>query len=280
LTSFLPTSEYDNQILPLLRQMSQLEKLTLSLQVHLRISFIDGTHLDNDIISKMPYLHTFIFDIVTEYVIINEKLLPTSDDVRRALIQRGYNVGCYIDYVCNRTGRCHIYSLPFTLERIQEITIKFPGSVFMHVRHLVVSDFFRSIEHDFFVLISQAFPLLEYLTVYSIVEQKKKRSNKPDEHEQAFSIVEFSHLMTLNLSMAHVDYAKQFLLDSNTRLPRLSTLYIDYQKLAEVTEDFTSDTAHANCEKLKNITSFGLPKIIGTKFFNYFPVVVVKSFPF
>jgi hypothetical protein len=122
--------------------MSQLEKLTLSPQVRRQISFIDGTHLDNDIISKMPCLHTFIFDILTEYVIIDEELLPTS---------------------------------------------------------------------------------------------------------------EFSHLMTLNLSMSHIDYAKQFLLDSNTRLPRLSTLYIYYKKLAKATEDFTGNSVHANCEKLKKI---------------------------
>lgn len=143
--------------------MSQLEKLTLSPQVRRQISFIDGTHLDNDIISKMSYLHTFIFDILTEYVIIDEELLPTS---------------------------------------------------------------------------------------------------------------EFSHLMTLNLSMSHIDYAKQFLLDSNTRLPRLSTLYIYYKKLAKATEDFTGNSVHANCEKLKNIIFFGLPRIIGKKFFNYFPFAV------
>jgi hypothetical protein len=77
--------------------MSQLEKLTLSLLVCGRNSFIDGTQLINDIISKMPCLNSFIFDIVTQGVILEEELLPTSDDVRRALTQRGYNVGCYID---------------------------------------------------------------------------------------------------------------------------------------------------------------------------------------
>ncbi|CAF3672654.1 unnamed protein product [Rotaria sp. Silwood1] len=128
--------------------MSQLEKLTLSLYAHGRTSFIDGTHLNNDIIRKMPYLHTFIFDIVTEDIIIT-------------------------------------------------------------------------------------FPLLEDLTVLNTVNQKK-RSNKLDEHEQTFSIIEYSHLMTLDLIMSHGDYVKQFLFNTNTRLPRLSTLSIDYENLNHV----------------------------------------------
>ncbi|CAF1327772.1 unnamed protein product [Rotaria sordida] len=146
--------------------MSQLEKLILSLYVHSRTSFIDGNQLDNDIISKIPYLHSFIFDIVTKDDIIDEEYLPTSDNVRRALIRKAYNVGCYIDYLSTESGRCHIYSLPFTMERIQEITKKFlPDGVFINVRKLCVNDSVRSIEYDFFVLISQAFPLLEDLTV-------------------------------------------------------------------------------------------------------------------
>jgi hypothetical protein len=266
--------EYDSEIVPYLRQMSQLEKLTLSLVVRGRTSFIDGTHLNNDIINKMPYLHTFIFDIVTEHVTINEENLPTSDDVRHALIQRGYNVGCYIDYHETESGRCHIYSLPFTMNRINAFTIKFvPCGVFMNVRKLCVNDPMRPIEHDFFLLISQAFPLLEDLTVSSMMEQKKQ-PNKLDEHEQTFSIIEYSHLITLDLNMSHVDYAKQFLLDSNTHLPRLSTLSIDYEKLVNITEDFTSNRAHGNCANLKNIIFREQIRVVGKNFFIYFPHVV------
>jgi hypothetical protein len=145
LTSFWATLEYDNQIVPLLRPMSQLQKLTLSLLVCSRNSFIDGTQLVNDIINNMPCLNSFIFDIVTQGVTIDEELLPKSDEVLCALIPRGYNVGCYIDYLYNTFGRCHIYSLPFTMKRIHEITTKFPGGIYTHVRHLVVNDFFRSI---------------------------------------------------------------------------------------------------------------------------------------
>lgn len=50
--------------MPLLRRMTHLEKLALSLRVGERDSFIDGTYLDSYILSQMPHLHTFHFYIV------------------------------------------------------------------------------------------------------------------------------------------------------------------------------------------------------------------------
>jgi hypothetical protein len=74
-------------VMPLLRRMTYLEKLTLSLRVGNKDSFIDGTYLNNYMLSYMPHLHTFHFDIVTEYVRINEQQpKPTPDDIRRTFI--------------------------------------------------------------------------------------------------------------------------------------------------------------------------------------------------
>ncbi|CAF4211793.1 unnamed protein product [Rotaria socialis] len=67
--------------------MLQLEELTLSLIVGDQTSFIDGTHLVNNILNRMSYLQTFIFNIITEYVRMDEELLPTLDDIERPLIQ-------------------------------------------------------------------------------------------------------------------------------------------------------------------------------------------------
>ncbi|CAF4846009.1 unnamed protein product, partial [Rotaria magnacalcarata] len=72
--------------------MLQLEELTLSLIVDNRTSFIDGTHLINNILNSMSYLQTFIFNIITEYVTMDEERLPTLDDIEQPLIQRGFNV--------------------------------------------------------------------------------------------------------------------------------------------------------------------------------------------
>ena len=115
-------------MVPLLRRMTHLEKLTLSLRVGERNSFIDGTYLNNYILSQMPRLHTFHFDIVNEYVSINEhQPKPTPDDIRRTFTERGYHVDCYIDYRFYNSGRCHVYSLPFHSERMCHITHSFPG---------------------------------------------------------------------------------------------------------------------------------------------------------
>ncbi|CAF2094422.1 unnamed protein product [Rotaria magnacalcarata] len=51
LYAYLPTTEFDNEVVPFLRRMSHLEKLALSLGLRGRTSFLDGTHLDNCILS-------------------------------------------------------------------------------------------------------------------------------------------------------------------------------------------------------------------------------------
>jgi hypothetical protein len=254
--------------------MSQLEKLTLSLCVCNRTSFIDGNHLNNNIINTMPYLHTFIFDIVTECVTIDQEHLQSSYDIQRPLIQKGYHVACYINYLPAGIHRCHIYSLPVTMKYINPITSKFPfDDIFIYVRKLCVKDRRSSIEYDFFIRIPQAFPLLEDLTVLNYEKQ-----NKRFEHEQMSSIIEYSHLMTLNLGRSHVDHAKQFLLDTNICLPCLRTLIIDYGNLVNVTENFTNNTVRDKCKNLKMIKFLKdfTKGIVDKNFSNYFPFVYYR----
>ena len=253
--------------------MSQLNKLTLSLFVQNRTSFIDGTQLDNGILSKMPYLQSFIFDIVTENVEINKEPLPSSYDIRRTCIQRGHHVDCYVDYHTG-IGRCHIYSFPFVMERMHAVTNSFPGGLFVSVRSLRVNDYFRPFEHDFFARIARDFPLLNSLEVFNGYRQKKKLTHHPNEHEETSSIIQYSHLVELKLSFVHIDYVKQFLLASNTRLPRLNKLYVSYNKLKTVTENFTSAATRANCAKLKHITfdSTAIEKY-SKNFYRYFPLL-------
>ena len=107
--------------------MIHLKKLTLSLRISATNSFIDGTYLHNYILSQMPYLHTFHFDIVTEHV-NQQQFKTTPDDIRRTFIERGHNVDCYFDYEYG-IGRCHVYSLPFHIDRMYQITSSFPGGI-------------------------------------------------------------------------------------------------------------------------------------------------------
>ncbi|CAF1379273.1 unnamed protein product [Rotaria sordida] len=272
LTSLRRTNEYDNQVLPLLHQMLQLEELTLSLIVDDQTSFIDGTHLVDNILNKMSYLQTFIFNIITEYVTMDEELLPTLDDIERPLIQRGFNVNCYTDYNEFYKCQCHIYSLPFTIDCMHIHSSKFHGGLFRTVRYLYVQDFVRPFEHDFFARIAQAFPLLSKLTIFNKHKQAKL-TQRQDKHESTSSVIEFSHLMILNVAMSYIDYAKQFLFDFNTHLPCLNRLHIKYEDLVIVTENFTNNGTRTNCSKLQHIIFDSIPTIYPENFYLYFPLL-------
>jgi hypothetical protein len=162
-------------VIRLLRRMTYLEKLTLSLRVGPKNSFIDGTYLDNYILGQMPHLHTFDFDIVTEYVSINEQLpRPTPDDIRRTFMERGRHVDCYIDYQFTGSGRCHVYAVPCYMERLCNITHGFPGGMFINVSVLCMKDHGHPFEHKFFAQISRSFPVLSRLIIASMKEQKEK----------------------------------------------------------------------------------------------------------
>jgi hypothetical protein len=253
--------------------MSYLEKLTLSLSIKNRSSFIDGTHLDKDILSNMSQLRTFIFDIVTEEVMINEEILPSSDDIRRTFIQRGYHVDCYIDYCPNEGSRCHIYSLPYIMDCLHYISNNFPGGVFMTVRRVNLYDTTRPFEHDFFVRLSQSFPLLKILSLTNTIKQKKKRSYQSNQYEQTSLIVKYPHLTDLYFGCVPIDYVEQFLIDSNTCLPCLRKIYIEYEKLFTVTENFTSKATRTTCSKLKDIIFEEGSIVCSKEFYLYFPLL-------
>jgi hypothetical protein len=253
--------------------MSKLEKLTLSLIVCRRVSLIDGNHLVNDILSKMSDLHSFIFNIITDRIIIDEEFLPTSDHILHPLIEKGCNVGCYTDYCTINNGQCHIFSLPFTLERMHMFTNKFPDGLFVNVRHFVARAVWHPFEHEFFARISKALPLLNKLTVCNEVGQKKKLTYQQGEYVQPSSVIEFPHLTILNVGGASLDYVEQFLFDFYTRLPCLNTLYVSYELLMFATQHFTFDAARANCLKVKHIFFNRRAQICTKKFWNYFPLL-------
>ncbi|UJR29391.1 hypothetical protein I4U23_010603 [Adineta vaga] len=83
---YLITSVFDSVILPFLHRMTYLEKLSLSIRFGERDSFIDGRYLDNYLVSQLPNLHKFHFNIITENIRFDEfEPKPTSHDIRRHL---------------------------------------------------------------------------------------------------------------------------------------------------------------------------------------------------
>ncbi|CAF4055545.1 unnamed protein product, partial [Rotaria magnacalcarata] len=75
---------YDAQIVPLLRHMSYLEELTLYLCIENRDTFVDGTHVHNEILSHMPQLHSFVFYIRTDNDTIDSMRKLSNDDILQA----------------------------------------------------------------------------------------------------------------------------------------------------------------------------------------------------
>jgi hypothetical protein len=106
-------------------------------------------------------------------------------------------------------------------------------------------DNWRPFEHEIFVRISQACPLLNKLRIIN-------RSN---------------------LYRSSLDYAEQFLFDFKPRLPCLNTLHIKYVDLVILTENFTNNVARTNCSKLQHIIFDSPPMIYPEHVSLYLPFV-------
>jgi hypothetical protein len=122
-----------------------------------------------------------------------------------------------------------------------------------------------SFEHVFFEWTARAFLLLKYFTLHNLTSQENKRNDK-----QNSSIIKYLHLITLNLSNIHIDYARQFLCHINTQLPNLHTLMIEYEQLETVTNNFTSDLTRINCAQVKQLLTNEL-NVYPEHFYLYFP---------
>ncbi|CAF3978235.1 unnamed protein product [Rotaria magnacalcarata] len=73
LTSYNQTLDYESHVVPLLCRMRYLQQLTLYVIVTIRSTFIDGIHLSNEILDRVPQLQTFNFNIIT-YADANNQL--------------------------------------------------------------------------------------------------------------------------------------------------------------------------------------------------------------
>ena len=137
-------------------------------------------------------------------------------------------------------------------------------------------DYDRPFEHDYFVKISRSFPLLCHLRINNKKPQKDKWSRQLMKPEEAFLIIEYSHLVELSFSCdgTHIDYVEEFLCNLNTRLPCLSKLHVEYEHLVTVTENFTRNTTRMNCAKLEHIDFYHKLGIVRSKdFYLYFPLL-------
>jgi hypothetical protein len=238
--------------------MINLNKLTLHLNIS-RSKLIDGIHFNEEFLPHMLHLNTFIFHICT----ITPPSETIHDDIQNTINNWNYSpVNCSIDHFSDEYKTySHIYSIPYQMNRFMYLTNSIRGDYFPYVIDVTLYDI-RSFEHDFFQWLSQAFPLLKYLKIENLTPQKNK--------DQISSKIFYLNLYRLRLTDVHIDYANQFLCDTNAYVPCLHTLVIPYDELAYITNDFTNDTTRFICGQLKKIEfheTFFYPE----QFYLYFP---------
>jgi hypothetical protein len=265
--------DYDELVVPFLRRMTRLEKLTLYLRVLSRSEFIDGTHLHNEILVHMPQLHTFTFYISTENLIFSSLARKSDEDVQRTFTNVRYGqTACITDYFnggCK--GICHVYSIPLAFTRLEKITTHFPIIVFDTVTYLSAYDMIP-MEHEFFMRISRAFPLLKYFSLENERSQTSCGEEWKSNENSSYSVIEYPHLISLDVVSANIDYVAQFLLETKTHLPRLTELKVNYQQLKTVTMNFTRDETRRNCSKVNRLFVTG-PRVFSEDVYvhQYFP---------
>ncbi|CAF4120423.1 unnamed protein product [Rotaria magnacalcarata] len=153
-----------------------------------------------------------------------------------------------------------LYLLDGRLNCLSKLII---GGMFDNVQSLIMTDIYP-FENNFFNVISQSFPLLKELYIFNEKPQKNK--------QQSMTLIVFSHLIDLDLSSAHADYAEQFLVDKHCYLPCLLNINIRYEPLALVTNNFTNDATRLTCSKLTSVC-IEEPFVSLETFSKYFPLL-------
>jgi hypothetical protein len=128
------------------------------------------------------------------------------------------------------------------------LTNSFRGQHFKCVTDLTLYDT-RPFEHDFFEWISREFPFLKYLNVNNLTPQKKTCQIE----KEISSKMSYLHLIQLELTDVHSDYADQFLHEKYAYIPRFRTLTMQYEQLDTLTNNFTNPAIRRNCIQLNHL---------------------------
>ena len=246
LTCYDTTIEYDNRVIPLFRRMPHLTELTLYLRVCDRNTFIDGIELYKNFLMYMPRLQSFTFYIATVNTLDGIDRYLSDEDIQRTFTDVGlYQVACFINYFRTFKAICHTFSIPFIFTRLEKIANRFPTMIFSTVTYLKAYDVIP-FQHEFFQRIARAFPSLKEFCIMNYMPQTRSDLS-------ADSVVEYPHLISLDVKCVHTDYIEQFLLKTKASLPCLIELKVNYDQLRSVTRDFTNENTRRNCSKIKRL---------------------------
>jgi hypothetical protein len=253
--------------------MSHLEELTLHLYIVGESTFISGTHLDNEILIHMPRLHTFTFYFASENDIDDDTDIHIfNSDIQCSFTNMKYGqVACIVGYLEPCKIICHTFSLPFKFHFLQRVGNNIPNVVFNSVTHLKLWDK-DEFKHAFFVRLTRAFPFLQKLSIWNIKPPFLRSQEFHLRDKDWCSIVQYPHLISLNIECAHSHYVEHFLNETKTHLPRLRELKITYDRLKNVTDNFTRDETRRNCARVSRLF-VDCPIVYWKDVYNYFPLL-------
>ncbi|CAF3934677.1 unnamed protein product, partial [Rotaria sp. Silwood1] len=224
------TRLYRKQVLPLLRRMSYLEELTLYIHILDGPKFISGTRIDNEILRHMSRLHMFTFYMACEKDIGNPTIRISKSDIERTFTNIEHrSVACMIDYFDSINMISRVFSLPFKFDRLEHIGNNIPNIQFNFVSYLTLWDL-KPYKHKFFVQLARAFPILKYLLIWNMEPPFFRRHESHLYDTDWCSIVEFPHLISLEIDYVSTYYVEHFLNETKTHLPRLTELKVNYQQ--------------------------------------------------
>ncbi|CAF3514671.1 unnamed protein product, partial [Rotaria sp. Silwood2] len=127
-------------------------------------------------------------------------------------------------------------------------------------------------KHDFFVRLTRAFPFLKKLSIWNIQAPFSTFDERHLSDKDWCSIVEYPHLISLDVARANTHYVEHFLNETKTHLPHLTELKVTYDDLEIVTKNFTRDETRRSCAGVKRLIVEG-PINYSNDVYNYFPLL-------
>ena len=238
--------------------MSNLQHLTLYIEIDDRSMPVDGTQLQNDVLSHLSKLQTFVFYISTSFLIDHAAIPLSNDDIQRTFTDVKFGpIGCGKNYVHEFEIAYHIFSLPFTFGRIHYIGNCLTDTIFQNVTFLCICDL-TPFEHEFFLRLARCFPSLQNLVIWNGKAQSRDGARSDYDNNGLLGVVQYPHLRSLEFIRVHINYVEQMLNESKTRLPCLAELRIDYDHLTSVTNNFTRDATRLNCINVQDLLPYRL----------------------
>ena len=113
----------------------------------------------------------------------------------------------------------------------QYLSNQFPGGYYPSVRVLSLYDD-EPFQHRFFLQLVQSFPLIQKLVLTNREPQREyKYSNQSINENCHLSIVEYSHLVELDIERSFDDYVEQFLCHRKTSFRQNIRLHVNSDSL-------------------------------------------------